>query len=247
MFLTRFELNPRRRGARKLLGSPHAMHAAVETAFPNLAGINDGPLGELPQPGPPTPAAPATSVAEPHEDTRLLWRVDEIDHQAILYILSPHEPDCTHLVEQAGWPSLPHWDTRSYTPLLDRLTSGQLWAFRLTANPTKSTRIGDKTRSQRVGHVTATQQRDWFLKRAPGWGFHVPPTANGDPAVLVSGRRVRTFWRGNTRAEITTAVFDGRLVVDDPQTFRRALVRGLGPAKGYGCGLLTLARPREAP
>lgn len=243
MFLTRFELNPARRGARKLLGSPHALHAAVETAFPHRAGINDGPLGELPPPGPPTPAA---SVAERPEDRRLLWRVDEIDHQATLYILSPDEPDCTHLAEQAGWPRRPHWDTRRYTPLLDRLAPGQLWAFRLTANPTKSTRIGDKTRSQRVGHVTAPQQRDWFLKRAPGWGFHVPSTTGGDPAVLVTGRRVRAFRRGNTRAEISTAVFDGRLVVDDPETFRRALVRGLGPAKGYGCGLLTLARPRQA-
>jgi CRISPR system Cascade subunit CasE len=225
------------------------MHAAVEAAFPSSVGVDDGPLGELPPPVPPAPA-PATSVAvgvERHEDARLLWRLDEADHRAVLYILSPSEPDCTHLVEQAGWPSRPHWDTRSYTPLLDRLSSGQLWAFRLTANPTKSIRIGDSERSQRVGHVTAAQQRDWFLHRTPGWGFHVPSTPGGDPAVLVTGRRVRTFRRGSTRAEISTAVFDGRLVVDDPETFRRALLRGLGPAKGYGCGLLTLARPPETP
>lgn len=239
MFLTRFAINPARRGARRLLGSPHAMHAAVEAAFPPAAGTDGDPLDELV--GDPPDAG---SSSRP-DGGRVLWRVDEADHRAVLYVLSPTRPDCTHLVEQAGWPSDPRWDTRSYAPLLDRLDKGQHWAFRLTANPTKSARLGDGQRSQRVGHVTAAQQRDWFLQRAGGWGFTVPTTTNGDPAVLITGRRVRAFRRGADRVEISTAVFDGRLVIDDPDTLRAALVRGLGPAKGYGCGLLTLARPPE--
>lgn len=222
MYLTRFELNPARRGTRKLLGSPHAMHAAVLASFPPDRGA---------QPG------------DGAENGRVLWRIDQADHRTVLYISSPERPDCTHLVEQTGWPTQPEWDTRDYRRLLDRLGKGQMWAFRLAANPTKSTRLAAGRRSQRVGHVTVEQQRAWLLERAAGWGFTVPEAGGGGPAVLVTGRRVRTFRRGDSQVELSTVVFDGRLVVEDPSAFRRAMIRGLGPAKGYGCGLLTLADP----
>jgi len=35
----------------------------------------------------------------------------------------------------------------------------------------------------------------------------------------------------------------GRLEVDDVELFRHALLNGMGRAKAYGCGLMTLARP----
>jgi CRISPR system Cascade subunit CasE len=40
-------------------------------------------------------------------------------------------------------------------------------------------------------------------------------------------------------------VFEGRLLITDPDALRAALVTGIGPAKGYGCGLLTLAPVRR--
>ena len=42
------------------------------------------------------------------------------------------------------------------------------------------------------------------------------------------------------------ATFDGVLRVDDPTLLRDSLVSGIGRAKGYGCGLLTLAPPRSS-
>ena len=102
MYLTRFEINAARRGARDLLASPHRLHAAVLAAFP-------------------------TAQREPTRGSdggRILWRVDQRGHQTLLYLVSPHQPDLTHLVETAGWPATHTWDTRPYTPLLDRLTPG---------------------------------------------------------------------------------------------------------------------------
>ncbi len=44
MYLTRFRLNTARSGARKLLASPQAMHAAVMSSFPTLLPSDtDGP------------------------------------------------------------------------------------------------------------------------------------------------------------------------------------------------------------
>ena len=48
--------------------------------------------------------------------------------------------------------------------------------------------------------------------------------------------------RGSTaRIELLKVTFDGSLQVSDPDALRRSLCNGVGRAKGYGCGLITLA------
>lgn len=212
MHLTQFEINPARRGAQKLLGSPQAMHAAV------LAGF----------------------AGDDVDRGRVLWRVDAGPRHTYLYVSSAARPDLTHLVEQAGWPTTSTWSTGDLGALLDNLAVGQNWGFRLTANPTRSTRIGDRQRSQRVGCVTAEQQLEWFLTRAAGWGIWVPEV-DGQPSVAVNGRGTRSFRRQGARVTLVVATFDGRLQVTDPDCLRTAMVDGIGPGKAYGCGLLTLA------
>ncbi|CAM5647175.1 hypothetical protein STENM327S_06149 [Streptomyces tendae] len=47
--------------------------------------------------------------------------------------------------------------------------------------------------------------------------------------------------RRSTRHSVPTATFEGRLHATDPDALRATLLGGIGPAKGYGQGLLTLA------
>ncbi|SDC64246.1 type I-E CRISPR-associated protein Cas6/Cse3/CasE [Actinokineospora iranica] len=219
MYLTRFEVNMARRGARELLASPQRMHAAVLAGFPahQRTGTDQG---------------------------RLLWRVDQREHQTLLYLVSPHRPDLTHLVESAGWPATQGWETRDYTCLLDSLEVGAVWAFRLTSNPvTSRPKTAGAPRTQRFGHVTVAQQTAWLLNRAERNGFTVPVGVHKEPDVAVHGRRTWRFTRQGSTVTLATAVFEGRLEVTDPQALRAALTHGIGPAKGYGCGLLTLAKP----
>ncbi|MBP2473170.1 CRISPR system Cascade subunit CasE [Crossiella equi] len=225
MYFTRCALNPARRGTRALLASPNKLHGAVQHAFP-------------PSPAPTSPQG------------RILWRLDQAEHQVQLYLVSPQRPDLTHLVEQAGWPSTTGWDTRDYQPALARLAPGQVWAFRLKANPVHSGRkTPDATRSQRFHHVTVAQQSDWLLTRTEKFGFTIPLGEHGEPDVAVRGREVVRFGRGKDRDKsivtLSTVVFEGRLEVTDPQLLRQSLTHGIGPAKGYGCGLLTLAPLRR--
>lgn len=212
--LTRMPLNPARRGTRALLGSPQAMHAAVLAAFP------------------------------PHEDRsqRVLWRVDrDATHSALLYLLSPTQPDLTHLVEQAGWPTISRWESRDYEPLLNRLKADQQWAFRLTANPVRRVRPEGGGRGKVKAHITAAQQATWLLDRADNHGFHIATDPHGEPAVAVRERRSLRFPRQNQTVSLATATFEGVLEVRDAAALRSTLIEGLGRAKGYGCGLLTLA------
>ena len=51
------------------------------------------------------------------------------------------------------------------------------------------------------------------------------------------------FWRSSKArpVEIGVAVFEGELEVTDRELFVQALTHGIGRAKAYGCGLLTVA------
>ncbi len=207
MYLSRIQVNAARRHARVLLGSPQKMHAAVLAAFPQ----DDAERG------------------------RVLWRVDHDTHRHWLYVVSRPTPDFAHIIEQAGWPTTHDtWAVRPYGTLLDRLDSGQEWAFRLTANPSHV------HQEKRYGHVTVAQQLDWFLSRASRWGIAVPDR-DGVPDVVVHDRVTDRFRRKGQTVTIVKATYDGILAVTDPALLRTALVNGIGRAKGYGCGLLTLA------
>jgi CRISPR system Cascade subunit CasE len=148
-------------------------------------------------------------------------------------------------VESVGWPATHGWDTREYAPLLDRLRVGDRWAFRLAANPVRSIRTdGAAGRSQRVGHVTIAQQTTWLLDRAERSGFAVVATESGEPDVAIRSRRTWKFVRQGKTVTLSTATFEGQLEITDVEAMRRSMTSGIGPAKGYGCGLLTLAPVR---
>ncbi|MFE4452934.1 type I-E CRISPR-associated protein Cas6/Cse3/CasE [Streptomyces sp. NPDC056796] len=254
MFLTRFRVNTARPGARRLLSSPQVLHAAVMSSFPAL----------LPTDAPP-PNGP-----------RVLWRMDRTSRaEVMLYVVSPDQPDMTHLVEQAGWPAIasataPGWESRPYGPFLDRLAAGSQWAFRLTANPVHHIRRKDDEPTKRTAHVTPVHQMGWLLDRQERCGFRVlekpaerrllpsGTTHTGQPhhgdryELTVHDKRALSFDKsrgpGTTAAHkapvsLVTVTFDGRLEVTDPELLRRALRQGIGKAKAYGCGLLTLAPP----
>lgn len=219
MFITRFAINPQRRGARKLLTSPQAMHAAV------LSGFAD---------------------PEPTEHGRVLWRVDRIGPQTALYIVSPRQPDLSHLVEQAGWPTTEAWESRPYVRFLDQIQAGQRWGFRLVANPVHAVRASEPgTRGTVRAHVTVSQQEQWLLARAAKAGFEItlwdPERPESGSQLAVTERKTVEFKRQNSTVTLSTARFDGFLTVLDPEVFRRTLTHGIGRAKGYGCGLMTIA------
>jgi CRISPR system Cascade subunit CasE len=232
MFLTRFRLNTARVGARRLLGSPQSLHAAVMASFPERPDHRgDGP--------------------------RVLWRVDQQSRsEVLLYVVSPERPDLTHLVEQAGWPTATGgWQTKPYAPFLARLAADDTWAFRLTANPVHSIRRHDAEPTKRTAHITPRHQLDWLLKRQTDAGFAIverpgprPDGLEGPWHEVVVHHRAELAFRKRSESDdrahsvtLTRVTYDGRLRVLDPDALRRTLTAGLGKAKAYGCGLMTLA------
>lgn len=220
MYLTRMYLNFRRRSAMKLLDSPQCMHAAIAHVCP------------------PDSYDPSQS--------RVLWRIDRQQDRIGLFVVTPVEPDLSNIVEQAGWQTGEMWQTRPYGPLLDSLEKKQIWEFRLTANPTHSARKEGWSDTKPIGHVTVKQQLDWFTSRAEKWGFSLPCGAAASTTVAVTERRTMRFSRkGGPGVVLSTASYQGILQVADPILLRGSLVNGIGRAKAYGCGLMTLAPVRS--
>lgn len=235
MYLTRFRVNTRRRDARHLLASPHRLHGAVNAAFP-------------------TPTTPGGTAP------RVLWRLDRNSpNETLLFIVSPTRPDLTHLVEQAGWPAAtdsPGWQTYGYDDFLTALEPGSTWGFRLTANPVHSIRRKDGEPTKRTAHITPHHQARWLLDRQEKNGFEILTTSEGqrllpqreEHQLIVRDHRPLEFAKpGQDKpagVHVTQVTYDGRLRVTNPDLLRRILTSGLGKAKAYGCGLMTLAPVR---
>jgi len=168
---------------------------------------------------------------------RKLWRLDRLQGNLYLLLLSPEEPDFTELARQLCAAGV-EGETKDYKPLLASIRTGARLRFRLRANPTHSVSKGKGTRGKVYPHITIEQKREWLMKKSQTCGFKL----DGLPFDVVETDYLR-FWRSSkTRpVEIGVAVFEGELEVTDREMFVQSLTRGIGRAKAYGCGLLTVA------
>lgn len=91
-------------------------------------------------------------------------------------------------------------------------------------------------------HVTQEQQRQWLLERAERNGFLL--YKDGFDVVETKWLKFRKGEAKNTEVTLRSAAFEGMLTITDISLFKDALVNGIGRAKAYGCGLMTLARIR---
>lgn len=216
MYIARVKLNPRRAATKRLAANVNRLHGAVLNTVPPTGDDDRGrPQG-------------------------LLWRLDHGQHAHILYVASPVEPDLTAIQEEYGWVTgegAP--EVRDYTPRLSNLSAGQMFSFRLAANPTHKVVKDDSGRKSRVAHVTRRHKLDWLQRRGDALGFEIvsPELTSVSPTVFHRFRKER-----NTGNLVTVAVttFEGHLRVTDADRFRSALSEGVGRAKAYGCGLMTV-------
>lgn len=169
------------------------------------------------------------------DSTRKLWRLDYFYNQPYILILSQQKPDFTHFVEQFGYKG-DAGEMRDCQKILDGLENGQRYRFRFCGNPVHSIKEkGNTGRGRVVPHMTAAQQEEWFDKKSKAAGFSTEQCS-------IVQRDVRKFSRKGKIVTLHTAVYEGVLKIHDVETFKTAIVSGVGRAKSYGCGLLTLAR-----
>jgi CRISPR system Cascade subunit CasE len=106
---------------------------------------------------------------------------------------------------------------------------GARYRFRLLANPTV-TRQG-----KRYGLVGEDEQLAWLNRQGERHGFNIE-------AALVTACDVLASRKGDNRISLQRVCFEGRLQVRELTAFSHALTQGIGPAKAFGCGLLSVAQ-----
>jgi|HigsolmetaGSP11D_1036233.scaffolds.fasta_scaffold01196_6 CRISPR system Cascade subunit CasE len=223
MYLSRVLLNDRNRTTQQALAAPQILHAAVESCFDR------------------------NSKRSEDSRDRLLWRIDYIADKCYLLLMSREQPNLSSLATQFGYPDDPSLkETKAYGPFLERLREGQRWRFRLRANPVRSSPRESDERTGRgkvFAHVTHDQQKNWLLMRANVNGFSLDPEEF--TVVHSEWKKFYKSSRGGHQVVIRTATYEGMLTISDVERFRIALTKGIGRAKAYGCGLITVARPVE--
>jgi CRISPR system Cascade subunit CasE len=226
MYLARLFLDPASRAVRFDVANPDGLHKTVMRLFPNESG------------------------PEPRKAHAVLHRLDESpDGRVMLLVQSRSKPNVAglmpgYLVELDRDPDLAFSGIAENPSIRDveeerRIISvGDRFLFRLKANTTrkigtKSGVDGKRVHGQRVPVRRDEARLEWLKRHAVVAGFSVIDVRVRE--VAARGRDVR----------LAGVIFDGVLVVNDPAIFRRELEAGIGPAKAFGFGLLSLRRAKE--
>ncbi len=181
-----------------------------------------------------------------------LFRKELKHSRLVFYTVSRTAP----LDEDAVWTV----ETKPYDP---KVGPGERFTFALTANPVVTRWIGEQTKRHARHDVVMDAKREldaknvpkaerpttpeivqsagfnWLASRAPRCGFAVE-----EDLVWADGYRQHRFRKGakGREVQLSTLDFAGILTVTEPEAFTTALFQGVGPAKGFGCGLLMIRR-----
>ncbi|MER7114105.1 type I-E CRISPR-associated protein Cas6/Cse3/CasE [Saccharomonospora azurea] len=153
----------------------------------------------------------------------LLYRLERGGSEILLQSRAPLNTDELPAGYLAAEPK-----SRSLAPLLERLTAGTTVRYKITGNPVAS-RDG-----RRLPIDDPEAAVEWWRRTATSRGL-TPDTIALTDLHKTSGAR------NGTRITINTGTFVGVGTVTDADQLREAIVSGIGRARAYGCGLLSVA------
>ncbi len=169
---------------------------------------------------------------------RVLYRLDPVRGAAVsvLLVQSLTEPDWAFLAapEARGYLAEGWGENPAVKGFVPRFSEGQVLAFRLRANPTV------RRKGKRLGLYREEEQLAWLRRKGEEAGF-VPLSVRviQEDALRGSLEREGTVHR----LKLASVRFDGYLQVVDAARLAGAIAQGIGAGKGFGFGLLSLARP----
>ncbi|WP_243090561.1 type I-E CRISPR-associated protein Cas6/Cse3/CasE [Thermus neutrinimicus] len=172
----------------------------------------------------------AVSLPLKEGQERLLWRLEptrSLDAPVVL-VQTLNPPDWSVLAE--GYATV--YPPKPFQPAL---REGQVFRFRLRANPSKRSR----EKGDRVALKTREEKLAWLARKLEEGGFRLP-SERGQPLAVI---RQDTFLEVRKRGhllQVQAVLFEGTLEVLDPQKALESLKRGIGPGKALGLGLLSL-------
>jgi CRISPR system Cascade subunit CasE len=170
-------------------------------------------------------------------DPRLLFRIEDTNGITRILVQSHVEPQW-----ETAFADLPVLLGAPETKLFDvQLQVGRSYRFRLLANPTvKKTapKDGNEKHKFRIGLHREEDQRAWIERKLVAVGAEL-----SDCLIVPRGSQHSRKGVKNDEGQQThlAVLFEGVLKANDPALLQQALQTGIGSAKGFGFGLLSLA------
>jgi CRISPR system Cascade subunit CasE len=232
VILSRLFLNPPCREVRRDLADCQEMHRTIMAAFPHVQ-----------------PDSARSTLA-------ILFRVEQSRAIGlpVLLIQSLIEPQWNHLPPNylATDAVAINPDSKDLSAAWELVAAGTVLKFRLRANPTRKidTKTGSdgvKRNGKRVELRTEDEQIAWLRRKAATGGFEIVSVqaSVGVPDIRVTNeaevRGLRSREQEKKPLTFASVLFEGKLRVTDKEKFRWTLGSGIGTAKAYGFGLLSIA------
>ena len=175
---------------------------------------------------------------DPDAERDFLFRADVKNQRLRILILSERVPESGDRCE---------WRT---TEVSETFLDHGAYRFQLRANPTFR-RASDH---RRLALFDETKIREWFVRKLADAGCEIPAVDDRECEIAGEIRHVpvldlkttaprKLLFRkgGGTRTGTLYSVdASGTIIVRDAVAFRKAFDAGIGPAKGFGFGLLML-------
>lgn len=170
-------------------------------------------------------------------EPRMLFRIEEKPSLAEILVQSHSEPDW-----DAAFDDFPVLQAQAeYKRFEPEIPGDRVYHFRLYANPTVKKTFEENGRhvKKRIGLIYEADQIEWLRRKL------------ADAGALLLGctiiPRGKQFSHKNPVKDTKThthlaVLFEGSLRVGDSEKMRQLLEAGIGSAKGYGFGMLSLAR-----
>jgi CRISPR system Cascade subunit CasE len=162
-------------------------------------------------------------------DPRLLFRIEKNERQTMILAQTQHPPIWEKAFSDFDVLSIKP-ETKEFEP---KLMTDENYHFRLLANPSI------KRDGKRLGIIKEEDQLTWLTRKIGQSGAELQGCMVQPNGIMHSSRNPR---KDESQQSHLAVLFDGLLQVKDPEKVAEVIANGIGSAKGYGFGLLSLAR-----
>lgn len=231
--------NPDRpRPGRLWLRNLYRVHQRLCMAFPSAVRVANDDLFLQ-------PFAPADfgegHVHVPRADSGgFLYRVDpRPPGRAVILVQSAIEPNWEYAFQNADHLLAAPPRVRDWNPQVE---AGRRFCFRLRANAVRRIASREPGRDGPRVPVPPTEESltAWMERRAARAGFRLDALDSIVPGYVYMNKSLER----SAGVRLRSVLYTGTLVVTDCDAFRQTLATGIGPAKAFGFGLLSIAPVR---
>lgn len=229
------------RPGRLWLRNPYHVHQRLCMAFPSAERRSDDE--QFLKPFKPDDFACGQVHVNRAEEAGFLFRIDpQPGGRAVVLVQSAIEPRWDYAFHNAGYLLAALPEVKTFEPCFGE---GQRLPFRLLANPTRRLSRhstgpdGQPIDANDVGKrvpVRDDQLIDWLVRRAEPWALIDKDCTTIQPGYVYVDKE-----RNGQGQRLRSVRYDGILTVTNPDKLQLATVQGIGSAKAFGFGLLSVA------